>query len=199
MNEAEERRLFSKIGWRLLPVLILAYIFNYLDRNNIGFAALTMNREIGLTATEFGRGAGMLFVGYCFLEVPSNMILYKVGARKWLARIMITWGLVSAATIFVTGAWSFYLLRFLLGAAEAGFFPGVAFYLGTWFPSEYRTRMIAWFMVAIPVSSVIGGPISGWLLGMDGVAGIAGWQWMFIIEGLPVVLIGISLLWLLAD
>jgi MFS transporter, ACS family, tartrate transporter len=194
MIETEEKRLFSKIAWRLLPVLILAYIFNYLDRNNIGFAALTMNREIGLTATQFGRGAGILFVGYCLLEVPSNMILYRVGARKWIARIMISWGLVSAATIFVTGPLSYYLLRFLLGAAEAGFFPGVAFYLGHWFPAEYRTRVIAWFMVAIPISSVVGGALSGALLQMDGIAGLAGWKWLFILEGLPVVILGFVVL-----
>ena len=194
-----ERRVFAKIGWRLMPILILAYIFNYLDRNNVGFAGLTMNQAIGLSATEFGFGAGVFFVGYCLLEIPSNIALYRVGARVWLSRIMISWGLMSAATALATGANSFYALRLLLGAAEAGFFPGVAFYLGTWFPAQYRTRMIAWFMVAIPISSVIGSPISGWLLTLDGFGGIAGWQWMFIIEGLPVVLIGISLLWLLAD
>lgn len=194
-----ERRVFAKIGWRLMPILVLAYIFNYLDRNNVGFAGLTMNQAIGLSATEFGFGAGVFFVGYCLLEVPSNIALYRLGARVWLSRIMISWGVMSAATAFAVGPNSFYALRLLLGAAEAGFFPGVAFYLGTWFPAQYRTRMIAWFMVAIPVSSVIGGPISGWLLTMNGVAGIAGWQWMFILEGLPVVLIGVSLLWLLAD
>jgi MFS family permease len=194
-----ERRVFAKIGWRLMPVLILSYIFNYLDRNNVGFAGLTMNQAIGLTATQFGFGAGIFFLGYCLLEIPSNLALYRVGARVWLSRIMISWGLVSAATALAVGPNSFYVLRLLLGVAEAGFFPGVAFYLGTWFPSQYRTRMIAWFMVAIPVSSVIGSPLSGWLLGMDGILGLAGWQWMFIIEGLPVVVIGISLLWLLAD
>ena len=194
-----ERRVFAKIGWRLMPILILAYIFNYLDRNNVGFAGLTMNQAIGLSATQFGFGAGVFFVGYCLLEIPSNIALYRVGARRWLSRIMISWGLMSAATALATGPSSFYTLRLLLGAAEAGFFPGVAFYLGTWFPAQYRTRMIAWFMVAIPVSSVVGGPISGWLLTMDGAWGIAGWQWMFILEGLPVVVIGISLLWLLAD
>jgi len=191
--------VFAKIGWRLMPILILAYIFNYLDRNNVGFAGLSMNQAIGLSATQFGFGAGVFFVGYCLLEVPSNIALYRVGARVWLSRIMISWGLMSGATALAVGANSFYALRLLLGAAEAGFFPGVAFYLGTWFPAQYRTRMIAWFMVAIPISSVIGGPISGWLLTLNGVGGIAGWQWMFIIEGLPVVLIGISLLWLLAD
>jgi len=187
------------VAWRVLPILTIAYVFNYLDRNNIGFAALTMNREIGLTATTFGRGAGMLFVGYCFLELPSNMILYRVGARKWLARIMISWGLVSAATIFVTGAWSFYLLRFMLGAAEAGFFPGVAFYLGHWFPAEYRTRVIAWFMVAIPISSVVGGALSGALLQMHGILGLSGWKWLFILEGLPVTLLGIAVLVVLTE
>ena len=158
-----------------------------------------MNQAIGLTATQFGFGAGVFFVGYCVFEIPSNLALYRVGARVWLSRIMISWGLMSAATSFAVGPNSFYALRLLLGVAEAGFFPGVAFYLGTWFPAQYRTRMIAWFMVAIPVSSVVGGPISGWLLGLDGVGGLAGWQWMFLLEGLPVVFVGLSLLWLLAD
>src|SRR5678815_565680 len=198
MREAE-RRVFAKIGWRLMPVLILAYIFNYLDRNNVGFAGLTMNQAIGLTATQLGFGAGVFFIGYCFLEIPSNLVLYRVGARIWLSRIMISWGLASAATALAVGPNSFYALRLLLGIAEAGFFPGVAFYLGTWFPAQYRTRMIAWFMVAIPVSSVIGGPMSGWLLGLNGLGGLAGWQWMFLLEGLPVVFIGVALLWVLAD
>jgi MFS family permease len=191
--------VFRKIAWRLLPVVTLAYVFNYLDRNNIGFAALTMNREVGLTATQFGNGAGILFLGYCLLEVPSNMILYRVGARVWLARIMISWGLISAATIFVKGAWTFYLLRFLLGAAEAGYFPGVAFYLGHWFPSQYRTRAIAWFMVAIPISSVVGGALSGALLQMDGMLGLAGWKWLFVLEGLPVAILGVVTLFVLTE
>src|SRR5262245_25339132 len=182
-----------------MPILIVSYVFNYLDRNNVGFAGLTMNQAIGLTATQFGFGAGVFFVGYCLLEIPSNIALYRVGARRWLSRIMISWGLASAATSFAVGPNSFYALRLLLGIAEAGFFPGVAFYLGTWFPSQYRTRMIAWFMVAIPVSSVIGGPISGWLLTLDGVGGLQGWQWMFLLEGLPVVFVGVALLWVLAD
>jgi MFS transporter, ACS family, tartrate transporter len=194
-----EQRVFAKVAWRLMPLLVVGYILNYLDRNNISFAALTMNREVGLTATQFGRGAGILFLGYCLFEVPSNIVLYRVGARVWISRIMVTWGLVSAATVFVTGPYSFYLLRFLLGAAEAGFFPGVAYYLGTWFPAEYRTRMVAWFMLAIPVSSVVGGPVSGLLLQMNGVFGIAGWKWLFLLEGLPVVLVGLVMLKLLAD
>ncbi len=197
--DAADARVFQKVAWRLLPILTIAYVFNYLDRNNIGFAALTMNRELALTATEFGNGAGILFLGYCLLEVPSNMILYRVGARRWLARIMISWGLISAATIFVKGAWSFYLLRFLLGAAEAGYFPGVAFYLGRWFPAEYRTRAIAWFMVAIPISSVVGGALSGALLKMNGILGLSGWKWLFVLEGLPVAVLGVVTLFVLTE
>jgi MFS family permease len=195
----DERRLFARIAWRVMPLLTFGYLLNYLDRNNISFAALTMNQEVGLTATQFGRGAGVLFLGYCLFEVPSNVVLYKVGARRWISRIMISWGLVSAATIFVRGPYSFYFFRFLLGAAEAGFFPGVAFYLGTWFPAEYRARIVAWFMVAIPISSVVGGPVSGLLLRMDGLGGVAGWQWLFLLEGLPVAAVGLVVLWRLAD
>ena len=191
--------MFNKIAWRLLPILSVGYVLNYLDRNNIGFAALTMNREIGLTATQFGFGAGILFLSYCILEIPSNVLLYRVGARVWMARIMITWGLVSAATVFVSGPKSWYLLRFLLGAAEAGFFPGITYYLSTWFPAQYRGRMLAWFLVGIPVSSVVGGPVSGLLLEMNGIAGLAGWKWLFLLEGLPVVVLGIAVLWVLAD
>jgi MFS transporter, ACS family, tartrate transporter len=194
-----ERRVFAKIGWRLMPILIVSYILNYLDRTNVSFAALTMNEAIGLTAAQFGLGSGIFFLGYCLLEVPSNLALYRVGARMWISRIMISWGLVSAAMSLASGPTSFYVLRALLGAAEAGFFPGVAFYLSTWFPAEYRTRIIAWFMVAIPISSVIGGPVSGLLLRMDGVYGLAGWQWLFLVEGLPVVVVGLSLLWLMND
>jgi ACS family tartrate transporter-like MFS transporter len=183
----------------VMPLLIVSYILNYLDRTNISFAALTMNQAIGLSATQFGIGAGVFFLGYCLFEVPSNVVLYKVGARRWIARIMISWGLVSAAMMFVVGPNSFYALRFLLGVAEAGFFPGVAFYLSTWFPAEYRTRIVAWFMLAIPVSAVIGGPASGLLLGMDGILGLQGWQWLFLVEGLPVVLVGLVVLNVLAD
>ena len=194
-----EQRAFAKIAWRFVPILTLGFLLNHLDRNNIGFAALQMNQEIGLTATQFGIGAGILFLGYCFLELPSNLLLYHVGARVWLSRIMITWGLASAAMIFVTGPKSWYALRFVLGAAEAGFFPGVAFYLSNWFPKEYRTRMLAWFLVAIPASVVVGGPLSGILLEMDGLGGLAGWKWLFLFEGLPTVLLGIVFPWVLAD
>ena len=198
-DQPSDDRVFNKIAWRLMPLLIAAYVLNYLDRNNLGFAALKMNAELGLSATQFGRAAGILFLGYCFFEVPSNIALYRVGPRIWLSRIMITWGLISAATIFVTGPLSLYVLRFLLGVAEAGFFPGVAFYLGTWFPSAYRTRMIAWFMVAVPISSVVAGPVSGELLRMDGVWGLSGWKWLFLLEGLPVVVLGFVALKVLAD
>jgi len=199
-SPAAERQVFAKIGWRLMPVLTTAYVLNYLDRTNVGFAALTMNQAIGLTATQFGLASGLFFfLGYCFLEVPSNVALYRFGARRWLSRIMISWGLASAATALAVGPTSLYALRLLLGAAEAGFFPGVAFYLATWFPGEYRTRIIAWFMVAIPISSVIGGPLSGWLLGLDGVFGVAGWQWLFLVEGLPAAIVGIVLLFTLPD
>ncbi|HEY6509030.1 MAG TPA: MFS transporter [Vicinamibacterales bacterium] len=198
-TDAEARRVFAKIGWRVMPILTTAYILNYLDRTNIAFAALTMREAIGLTQTQLGVGAGIFFVGYCFLEVPSNVALFRFGARVWISRIMISWGIVSAAMAFAVGPNSFYLFRLLLGAAEAGFFPGVAFYLSTWFPREYRTRIIAWFMVAIPISSVIGGPLSGLLLAMDGWLGLAGWQWLFIIEGLPAVVVGLMLLARLTD
>ena len=197
---AAEREVFAKIGWRLMPLLTTAYILNYLDRTNVSFAALTMNQAIGLTATQFGLGSGLFFfLGYCFLEVPSNVALYRFGPRWWLSRIMISWGLVSAAMSLAVGPNSFYTFRLLLGAAEAGFFPGVAFYLATWFPGEYRTRIIAWFMVAIPISAVIGGPVSGFLLALDGVLGLAGWQWLFIVEGLPAVIVGFVLFNYLPD
>jgi len=195
----DESAVFAKIAWRVMPILTTAYILNYLDRTNIAFAALTMRQAIGLSQTQLGIGAGIFFLGYCLLEVPSNIALFRLGARVWIARIMVTWGFASAAMAFATGPHSFYFFRLLLGAAEAGFFPGVAFYLSTWFPREYRTRIIAWFMVAIPISSVIGGPLSGLLLGLDGHLGLAGWQWLFIVEGLPAVIVGVLLLTRLTD
>lgn len=194
-----QQKVLKKTAWRLVPILTLAYIVNYLDRTNIGFAALTMNKDLGFTATEFGFGAGILFLSYTVFEIPSNLALYYFGARRWIARIMITWGLVSAATAFVTGTESYYFARFMLGVAEAGFFPGVTYYLAAWFPTQYRTRMLAWFLVAIPVSSLIGAPISGWLLEMDGIWGLRGWQWLFVAEGIPAVLLGFVVLRLLAD
>jgi ACS family tartrate transporter-like MFS transporter len=196
---AVRRRAVSKAAWRFLPILTIAYILNYLDRTSVGIAALTMNRDLGLTAYQFGWGAGLLFASYSVLEIPSNLILYRFGARRWIARIMITWGLVAAANAFVVGPVSFYIVRLLLGAAEAGFFPGITFFLAAWFPAQYRAQVLAWFLVAIPVSSVIGGPISGLLLEMDGLAGLAGWQWMFIVEGLPASIVGFFILRMLSD
>ncbi|MCJ2144762.1 MFS transporter [Methylobacterium sp. E-066] len=197
--KAVEDAAIRKAMWRLVPILMLGYFFNYIDRTSVGFAALQMNRELGLTATQFGWGAGIMFASYCLLEVPSNMAMYRFGARRWLARIMITWGLAAAATAFAVGPLSFYGLRFLLGVFEAGFFPGVIWYLSVWFPARSRTRVLAWFMAATPLSSLIGGPVSSSLLEMHGVLGLSGWQWMFIVEGLPACLLGLLCLALLSD
>lgn len=188
-----------KNAWRMLPLLILAFVFNYIDRTSVGFAALSMNQDLGLTASQFGWGAGILFAGYCLFEVPSNLALYRYGARRWLARIMITWGIAATATALVEGPTSFYVLRFLLGVAEAGFFPGVTFLLACWFPAQYRVRVLAFFMLGVPLSSVVGGPMSAYLLTMDGLGGLKGWQWMFIVQGFPAVLIGLAVLRWLRD
>lgn len=196
---AREKVVFAKIAWRILPLLSLAYIINFIDRNNVGFAGLTMIKDVGLTPAQFGFGVGILSAGYCLFEVPSNIALYKFGARRWLARIMISWGLISMATLFTVGPYSFYGLRFLLGAAEAGFFPGAAFYLTLWFPAEYRARIYAWFLISIPASTFVAGPVSSLLLELDQWLGIAGWQWLFLFEGLPAVIVGILFLFLLSD
>ncbi len=197
--DPQQERILRKNAVRLLPILTLAYTINYLDRTNISFAALTMNRDIGLTATQYGRGAGIFFLAYCLFEVPSNLALYRFGARLWIARIMISWGLLSIAMVLVSGAWSFYVMRFLLGVAEAGFFPGVAFYLALWFPAQYRARILAGFLVAIPFSTVIGAPLSGLLLELDGTFGLAGWRWLLIIEGIPAIIFGFVVAAMLAD
>jgi MFS transporter, ACS family, tartrate transporter len=188
-----------KAALRFVPLLTIAYLFNYLDRTSLGFAALTMNQQLGLTASQFGFAAGVFFLGYSVFEIPSNLLLYRFGARRWLARIMISWGLVSAATAFVVGPNSFYALRLLLGITEAGFFPGVTFFLAAWFPAQYRTRMLAWFLVGIPLSSLVGAPVCGMLLQMDGIWGLAGWQWLFLLVSLPCVPLGLLTLKLLAD
>jgi ACS family tartrate transporter-like MFS transporter len=197
--DPQQEKILKKNAIRLLPILTLAYMINYLDRTNISFAALTMNKDIGLTATQYGRGAGIFFLAYCLFEVPSNLALYRFGARLWIARIMITWGLLSIAMVFIGGAWSFYIMRFLLGVAEAGFFPGVAYYLAFWFPAQYRARILAGFLVAITFSTVVGAPLSGLLLELDGSFGLAGWKWLLIIEGLPAVVFGFVVAYLLAD
>jgi len=199
MAESEiERSAMRRIGWRLVPFLILAYFVSFLDRVNVGFAAIQMNHDVGLTATLFGWGAGIFFLGYFLMEVPSNLMLERFGARLWIARIMATWGVISMAMALVQGPWSFIALRFLLGVAEAGFFPGVILYLTYWFPSAYRARIVGIFMISIPISWFLGSPISGALLSLNG-WGLAGWQWLFILEGLPAVLMAGAVLWFLPD
>ncbi|MGO9061225.1 MAG: MFS transporter [Candidatus Binataceae bacterium] len=184
----------AKVGRKLLPFAFLLYIVNYLDRINVGFAALQMNRELGLSDAAFGLGAGLFFIGYFLFEIPSNLILHRVGARAWIARIMISWGVVAIAMAAVRGVASFYLLRFLLGIAEAGFFPGIILYLTLWFPAREQARALALFMTASPLAGVIGGPVSGTLLVMHGIAGLSGWQWLFVLEGLPAVILGVAVL-----
>jgi ACS family tartrate transporter-like MFS transporter len=166
---------------------------------NVGFAALEMNADLGFSSATFGFGSGIFFLGYCLFEIPSNIILERVGARLWIARIMITWGLISAGLMFVHTPAVFYLLRFLLGVAEAGFFPGVIYYLSLWYPTAQRARAIAAFMTAVPVTGLIGGPLSGALLGLDGIYGLKGWQWLFLLEGLPAVVLGASVIFYLND
>lgn len=187
-----------KVAWRLIPFLGVLYFFAFLDRVNVGFAALTMNADLGLSATVFGVGSGVFFIGYILFEVPSNVMLERFGARIWIARIMISWGILSAAMALVQGPMSFYTVRFLLGIAEAGFFPGIIFYLTCWFPSQHRARIIALFMIALPMSSVIGAPISTSLLGIEAL-GLKGWQWMFLLEAIPTILLGIAVLAVLPD
>ncbi|RFB78027.1 MFS transporter [Methylovirgula sp. 4M-Z18] len=180
-----------QITWRLIPFLMLAYFIAFVDRVNAGFAALHMNKDIGLSPEVFGFGGGLFYLTYVVFEIPSNLAMQKVGARIWIARIMISWGLVSAATAFIAGPTSFYAMRLLLGAAEAGFFPAVILYLTYWFPAAYRARIISLFMVAIPVSSLLGSPISAALLQTDGWLGMAGWRWLFVLEGIPAALLGV--------
>lgn len=196
---AESRATLAKVGRRLLPFLLLLYVVAWLDRVNIGFAALQMNADLAFSDAVYGFGAGIFFIGYALFEVPSNLILVRVGARLWIARIMITWGIVSVAMMFVSGPIEFYVLRFLLGVAEAGFLPGIIYYLGNWFPAEERARALSWFMLAIPLSTVVGGPLAGLLLELDGLYGLQGWQWLFLLEGLPAVLLGVVVLRYLTD
>jgi ACS family tartrate transporter-like MFS transporter len=194
-----QTRVLRKITWRIVPFIMLLYFVAFIDRVNIGFASLTMNKDIGLSPAVYGFGAGIFFWGYFLFEVPSNIILHKVGARIWIARVMITWGLVSAAMAFVQGPTSFYVLRFLLGVAEAGFFPGIILYLSYWFPARQRAAVTALFMAAAPLSTVLGSPVSGALLEMDGLFGFKGWQWLFVLEALPAVLLGFVVLAFLTD
>ena len=194
--DARQSAVLRKVTRRLIPFMALLYFVAFLDRVNVGFAALTMNADVGLSASAYGLGAGIFFLGYFLFEVPSNLILERVGARWWIARIMVTWGLVSASTAFVTGPTSFYVVRFLLGVAEAGFFPGMIFYLTYWFPSAVRARVMSMFLVAVPLSNVVGAPISTALLGTS-IFGLKGWQTMFIVEAIPAIVLGVvTALWL---
>jgi ACS family tartrate transporter-like MFS transporter len=197
--EEIETRTMKKVTGRLIPFAIICYFVNYLDRVNLSFAALGMNKDLGFSATVYGFGAGVFFIAYFLLETPSNLILVKVGARRWIARIMFTWGLISGGMAFVQGETSFYVLRFLLGAAEAGFFPGMLFYLSLFFPAAYRARMVGMFMAATAFSAVFGAPVSGMILSMDGIAGFKGWQWVFLTEAVPALILSIVILFRLKD
>lgn len=186
-----ERQTVARVARRLLPMLMACYFVAYLDRVNVGFASLTMNKALGFTSAVYGFGGGIFFLGYFIFEVPSNVLLSKVGARVWIARILITWGIISACTAFIVGPVSFFSVRFLLGVAEAGFFPGIILYLTWWFPSYYRSRIVGVFMAAIPLSNILGSLVSGVLLDLDGWLGLAGWQWLFILEAAPAIVLGV--------
>ena len=197
---AAESWLYVRVTRRMIPLLFCCYVAAYLDRVNIGFAKLQMLSALRLSETVYGLGAGIFFIGYFLFEIPSNIILHRVGARRWIARVMVTWAVVSAAMVFVRTPTSFYVLRFLLGVAEAGFFPGMILYLTYWYPAYRRARIIALFMTAIPIAGVIGGPLSGWVLKtMTGVQGLAGWQWLFLIEAVPSLALGVAVLVYLDD
>lgn len=193
MNALESRTM-RKVTWRLVPFLMACYFIAYLDRVNVAFAGPSMMKDLGLTAAAFGGAAGIFFIAYFFFEVPSNLAMNKFGARVWISRIMVTWGVISGAQAFVTGEVSFYVIRLLLGIAEAGFFPGIIFYMTLWFPAAYRARIIGLFMFAIPVSTVIGSPISGFILDLHGALGLQGWQWIFLIEALPAIIMAVGVL-----
>jgi ACS family tartrate transporter-like MFS transporter len=194
-----EAMTLRKVTWRIVPFVMLLYFISFIDRVNIGFAALTMNRDIGLSPGVFGLGAGIFFLGYFLFEVPSNLILHRIGARIWIARVMITWGITSGAMAFAQGPVSFYVLRFMLGVAEAGFFPGIILYLSYWFPAHRRASATSVFMAAAPLSTVLGSPVSGALLELHGWLGLAGWQWMFLLEAWPAIFLGVVVLYYLTD
>ena len=195
LSSTDEAATYRKVTWRLVPFLMLCYVVAYLDRVNVGFAKLQMLTDLKFSETVFGLGAGVFFIGYFLFEVPSNVILHRVGARIWIARIMITWAVISGSFMFVNTPTMFYVMRFLLGIAEAGFFPGIILYLTYWYPAERRARIVATFMTAIPLSGVFGGPLSGWIMeSFAGVQGMTGWQWMFVIEAIPAIVMGIAVL-----
>src|ERR1700761_8061467 len=198
-TQAIESRTIAKVSWRLLPLVAVAYCIAYIDRSNISVAALTMNKDLGFTAYLYGWGAGIFFFGYFLFEIPSNLILEKIGARIWIARIMITWGIISGLTALITGPTSFLIVRFFLGAAEAGFFPGMILYLTYWFPAEYRGRVISTLFIAQPVANAAASIASAAILEMDGMLGFKGWQWIFIIEAVPAILLGLVILRIMTD
>jgi ACS family tartrate transporter-like MFS transporter len=198
-TEEARQSAIAKAARRLIPFLVLCYAVNFLDRVNVGYAALAMNADLGFTPSVFGIGAGIFFVGYILFEIPSNLALQRFGARIWIARIMISWGLISTAMAFVVGETSFYVMRFLLGVAEAGFFPGIILYLTYWFPAREHARIVALFMAAVPLATMVGGPISGALIELHGLLGLKGWQWLFIVEGVPAVVLGAIALRFLDD
>lgn len=200
MTNNLERTTLRAVAWRIVPFVCLLYVLNILDRANVGFARLAMQDDLGLSKAAFDLGYGMFYIGYILFEVPSNLLMKRIGARIWIARIMITWGLVSAATMFAHDLSTFYALRILLGIAEAGFFPGIIYYLSNWFPDRERAKMTAFFMLAIGVSNVLGNPISGWIMDhFNGVSGLHGWQWLFLLEGIPTVFAGVAVLFVLKD
>lgn len=200
LDDAALHSAYRKTAWRIIPLLILCYLVAYLDRVNVGFAKLQMLDDLKFSEAVYGLGAGIFFVGYLLFEIPSNIALHRFGARRWIARIMVTWGLLSAAMMFIQTPLTFYVLRLLIGIAEAGFFPGIIFYLTTWFPSQRRGVMTALFIMALPISSLFGSLISGLILQhLNGVSGYAGWQWLFVIEGLPAVALGAAVFFLLRD
>ncbi|MEK4033474.1 MFS transporter [Methylocystis sp. IM3] len=199
-TEIDGQHVVAKIGWRLIPLLTAGFFIAYLDRVNVGFAALTMNEDMGFTPAFYGWAAGIFFITYCLFEAPSNHVMHRVGARRWIARIMVSWGLVAAATAFVWSETSFVVLRLLLGAAEAGFAPGAILYLTYWVPAAQRARLLSGFLMAVPLGSAIGAPISGVILTvMDGVAGVSGWRWLFLIEALPSIALGFVCFFYLPD
>jgi D-galactonate transporter len=199
-RDSDESSTYAKATWRLLPFLFLCYLCAYLDRINVAFAKLQMLQDLGFSDAVYGVGASVFFVGYLIFEVPSNLILLRVGARRWIARIMVTWGLISAGMMFVTTPTSFYVMRFLLGVAEAGFIPAILLYLTYWFPASRRSKVTALFLTGIPMSGVVGGPLSGWLMThLGGVHNIAGWQWLFLLEGIPTALLGVVAFFFLDD
>ena len=196
----DQETIYRKVAWRIMPLLLVCYIVAYLDRVNVGFAKLQMMQALGFSDVVYGMGAGIFFIGYFLFEVPSNIILHKVGARLWIGRIMISWGCLSAAMMLVSNETAFYIMRFLLGVAEAGFFPGIILYLTYWYPAQRRGRITAMFMTGIPLAGVVGGPLSGYIMkSFDGVSALAGWQWMFLLEGVPAIILGLIVILTMDD